>query len=332
VERCTGSSNKERNGGSGYFSKKITFYTPEANTHSVLCNANPYKHPTPISYMQLWKVVALAVLVVSLGSLIYIFQDAEPGEPIPVEDKPQRSVMLDADYFPILCDILIIVIILSGIKGVRKRAKPQIPDESSNWLVLMVMRIGMLAGIGVFYFIFLRRRAENKDFLNVFQRFRELVNPQSQIGEFVLSEPTAFDQFILVMLSLLMIVLIIMFIVLMIRSPSPPSEEPLLVSFPEYIIRKGEYTFDGDPRDVVINAYGATLHDLYKKGVKIPEHFTPWEFQQQIGNPHLHRLTQLFEKARYSTHPISGSDSEEALKKYMLMKEEEITPPELPEE
>lgn len=277
--------------------------------------------------MQLWKIAACAILVICVGHLIYTFQAAEPSEAALHEDTPQRHVIMNADYFPILCDVLLIVIILSGLKGVKRRKKPEFPDENYNWLALLALRVGMLGVIAVFYFFFLRRRAENKEFLNVFARFRELANPEGPMGEFVLSEPTAFDQFIVIMLSLIVIVVIIMFVVLMIRSPQPRDEEPLLVTFPEYIIRRGEFTFDGPPRDVVINAYGATLDTLLKKGIKIPEHFTPWEFQKQVGNQNLRRLTQLFEKARYSTHEITVKDSEEALKKYELIKQEDIPIP-----
>ena len=100
-----------------------------------------------------------------------------------------------------------------------------------------------------------------------------------------------------------------------------------MVPLPTYIVRKKEFTFDGDPRDVVINAYGASLDALHKKGVQIPEHFTPWEFQRQVGSPHLRRLTQLFERARYSTHTITQRDCEEAVEKFTLIQQEEVDIP-----
>ncbi|KYK35436.1 MAG: hypothetical protein AYK19_02270 [Theionarchaea archaeon DG-70-1] len=277
--------------------------------------------------MRLWKLAAFAVLVAALGHLIFVFQEAEPTEYTPYEATPTRHVMIEADYFPILCDILIIVIILSGlIGGVKVRKKPRFPDEDYNWWAVMAMRIAMLGVIAVFYLVFLRRRVENKEFLGVFEGLRNLINPRSTPGGFVLAEPTAFDQFVVIMFSLIIIVLIIMFIMLMIRPRRPP-EEPLLVPFAEYIWRKKEFTFDGDPRDVVINAYGASLDALHKKGVQIPEHFTPWEFQRQVGSPHLRRLTQLFERARYSTHAITQRDSEEAVEKFTLIQKEEVDIP-----
>ena len=270
--------------------------------------------------MRLWKLAACAVLVVALGHLIFIFQAAEPGEVESYEDTPQRHVVLGADYFPILCDILIIVVILSGLRGLQKRSKPKLPDEEYNWLVMLAVRIGALAVIAVLYFIFIRSRPELKGIGRVLRGFQELTSPEGGVV-FYEAEPTATEQFFVIMLSLIIVVLIVMFIVLMLRPSKPPEEPVIFAALPEYIIKRGEFRFDGGPRDVVINAYGATLDTLYKKGVEIPEHFTPWEFQKGFGNVHLRKLTQLFEKARYSTHTITHADAEEALKHYELIKE-----------
>jgi len=279
--------------------------------------------------MRLWKIAAFAILVLSVGHLIYIFYEAEPSEITPYEEKPIRHVMLEADYFPILCDILIIVIIFTGLaRGVRRRKTPKFPEEE-NWLILMFMRIGVLAFLGFMYVLFLRRGLKNRGAFNVFQAFQNLTNPKSGV-ELVPVEPTPFEQYLVVLLSLIIIFVIVTLLITMFK-PSKHSEPPVLVALPEILMRKKEFTFDGNPRDVVINAYGATLLALYKKGIPIPEHFTPWEFQKKVGNSHLQRLTQLFEKARYSTHEVSPKDSEEAVKKYRLLKEEEFDIPSLPE-
>jgi hypothetical protein len=277
--------------------------------------------------MHLWKLAAFAILVAAIGHLIFIFQEAEPAEVTPYEDEPLRHVVWDTDFFPILCDVLIIVIIVSGLKGVRRRKKPKLPDEEYNWLVLMAFRIAALGLVAVIYFFFLRRRAENREFGGIFEALRGLTQPGSQGEGFILAEPTAFEQFFVIMLSLIIIALIIMFLVLMFKSKKPEEEPVVLAAFPEFIIRRGQFTFDGEPRDVVINAYGAALDDLYKRGVKIPEHFTPWEFQRQVKSTHLNKLTRLFERARYSTHVITQQDSQEAVKQFKLIQTEEISIP-----
>ncbi len=282
--------------------------------------------------MRLWKIAAFALLVVCIGHLIFIFYEAEPAKPELYEDKPIRKLMLEADYFPILCDALIIIIIVTGLlRGVRRKSKPRIPEEEVDWWKLMLMRAGALALVGLIYVVVLRKGLTNRGFIKVLEGFQGLGDPAGA-PEFVLAEPTPFEQFIVILLSLIIITVIAILLVTFLR-PSQKEENPLLVAFPEFILgKKREFTFDGDPRDVVINAYGATLETLYKKGFHIPEHSTPWEFQQQVGDPHLSRLTQLFERARYSTHPISPRDSEEAVKKYRLIRETEFDIPVLPDE
>lgn len=282
--------------------------------------------------MRLWKIAAFALLVVCIGHLIFVFHETEPAEGTSYEDQPIRKVMLDADYFPILCDALIIVIIVTGLlKGVKRRSTPRIPEEEVDWWKLMLMRAGALALIGLIYVVVLRKGLVNRGLVKVLRGFQELGTPAGA-PEFVLAEPTFLEQFIVILLSLVIITVIAILLITFFR-PSQEVEEPLLVAFPEFILgKKRDFTFDGDPRDVVINAYGAALESLYKKGFHIPEHFTPWEFQQQVRDPHLSRLTRLFEKARYSTHDISPRDSEEAVRKYRAIKETEFDIPVLPEE
>ncbi len=278
--------------------------------------------------MRLWQLLAFAILVAAVGHLIYIFQEAEPTEITPYVGGPQRHVMIEADYFPILCDALIVVLIVSGfVGGVKLRKTPRIPDEDYNWWAVILMRIGMFALILAFYVFFLRRKVENREFLSIFEGLRRMADPQGTMGGFILSEPTAFDQFIVIMLSLMIIVIIIMIIVLMFRPKQPTGEEPILIPFSEYSWKKREYTFDGDPRDVVINAYGAALDTLNKKGVHVPEHLTPWEFQKEVGSPHLCTLTQLFERARYSAHDITRRDSDEALDEFRSIQQEGLDVP-----
>ncbi len=207
----------------------------------------------------------------------------------------------------------------------------QLPGkEESLWASFAAF--GLIAVIGVsLYIYFVRWRIKNREFLSVSPQSQPLapVLPAVAPGDepvFILSEPTAFDQYVVILLSLVIIVIIMVSIALAF-SPSKSEEEPILVSFPEVMVRKREYRFDGDPRDVVINAYGASLESLRKKGMKVPVDSTPWEFQKQVGSPHLRKLTQLFEKARYSVHNITLQDSQEALRQLKSIEAEKIIPP-----
>lgn len=284
--------------------------------------------------MRWWKVAAFAMLIIAMGHLIFLFQESTSPAYAPYEPEPTRHVMIEADYFPILCDMLVAVLIISAIHGtlkkkIRLRSSPRLPEEEESiWVSVAAVTVLAVSGL-LLYVVFIRWRIEESELLEPFQPqhpeqgIRNVPYPTGERPGFILAEPTAFDQFIVIMLSLIIIIIIVAVIVLMFKAPEP-TEEPFLVPLPEYIIRRKEFTFDGNPRDVVINAYGAALDALHKKGVPIPEHFTPWEFQQQVESPHLYRLTQLFEKARYSAHDITRTDAQDALKMFRLIQQEEV--------
>lgn len=278
--------------------------------------------------MRIWKVVSFIVLVVAVGQLIYIFQGLNPSAYTTSGLKPTRHVMLDADYFPLLCDTLLVVVIIGMVAGgARRRSKPNLPEEEYSWWKLMLIRIGAMVFMVILYYLVIRRRIENKEILKVFTSFQNLRMQQAPGPGMVMAQPTAFEQYLVILLSLVIVVIIALIIVSMLKPRVDEEEPPILVAFPEYMLRKREFQFDGAPRDVVINAYGAALDTLSKKGIPVFEHLTPWELQKQIGSLHLRTLTHLFEKARYSTHEISPEDSEEALNQYQLIQEEEIDVP-----
>ncbi len=80
--------------------------------------------------------------------------------------------------------------------------------------------------------------------------------------------------------------------------------------------------------DVIIRAYDEMCRILAKSGVKGDESMTPREFQQAvieqtgIRPEPVEDLTRLFEKARYSTHPIENSERKEALRALRELKQE----------
>ena len=80
--------------------------------------------------------------------------------------------------------------------------------------------------------------------------------------------------------------------------------------------------------DVIIRAYDEMCRILAKSGVKGEDSMTPREFQQAvieqtgIRPEPVEDLTRLFEKARYSTHPIDDSERMEALRALRELKQE----------
>ncbi|MBU7032403.1 MAG: DUF4129 domain-containing protein [Theionarchaea archaeon] len=277
--------------------------------------------------MRLWSVAAFAVMIIAVGHLIFLFGHTESTPTPAISSGGSRHVVLDSDYFPILCDILLIVIIIGGFKGsLRLRKNPQVPDEDHHWWVLMIARVSGLALMAALYVFLLRNPLKTREFLKIFRGFRDI----QQAGEeasYIITGPTSFDQYLIILLSLVIVVIIAIIIVSMFQSPSR-EDIPVLIPLREFILKKREYTFNGPPRDIVIDTYGAALETLQKKGIHMPEYFTPWEVQRQVNSSHFTTLTRLFEKARYSIHPITQKDSEKALKMLEKFKNEELHIPE----
>jgi hypothetical protein len=86
--------------------------------------------------------------------------------------------------------------------------------------------------------------------------------------------------------------------------------------------RKKSYIFEGSPREVVINAYGASRDHLHDRGFRYNKDKTPAEFTKDVENENLNSLTDLFEEARYSNHDITTKYSKSALSYYRRLKDE----------
>lgn len=77
---------------------------------------------------------------------------------------------------------------------------------------------------------------------------------------------------------------------------------------------------EGDHRKTVINCYKQMCDWLSTKGVKKDSYQTPREFALatkgflKMSPESLYALTQVFEKARYSKHEVSGEDRDKAIK------------------
>jgi hypothetical protein len=272
--------------------------------------------------MRLWKILAYAVMIIALGHLIFLFEYAGPTL-TPISSQNSRHVILDYDFFPILCDLLIVVILIGGFKGsLRLRKNPHLPDEEYSWWTLMIARISGLALIAVLYVFMLRSPLKTREFLKIFEAFGEIRSGGEEASQ-IMTRPTSFEHFLVILLSVVIVVIIAILIVSMI-TPSSRGDVPVAVPLGEFIHRKRKYTFDGSPRERVIDAYGAALESLQAKKIHIPEHYTPWEMQQKIANPYFTTLTRLFEKARYSIHTITKKDSQKALHTLELFKKEDI--------
>jgi len=77
---------------------------------------------------------------------------------------------------------------------------------------------------------------------------------------------------------------------------------------------------DIDPRKTVIDCYNQMCKLLKRIGIKKAEYQTPREFAKiaekhmKIPPAYIYDLTQIFEKAKYSTHEINNDDKEVAIK------------------
>ncbi|GEM_PF-3040202 len=80
--------------------------------------------------------------------------------------------------------------------------------------------------------------------------------------------------------------------------------------------------------EVILQAYEQMCRILAKSGVKGEDSLTPREFRNAViketgirGEP-IERLTELFEEARYSTHPIDDSKRRDAIRALRELKQE----------
>lgn len=85
---------------------------------------------------------------------------------------------------------------------------------------------------------------------------------------------------------------------------------------------------EGDPRRAVIVAYSRMERALTAAGVPRAAHETPFEYVGRalcaldVGEPSVRRLTELFERARFSTHAIDETMRSEAIGALVQVREE----------
>ncbi len=85
---------------------------------------------------------------------------------------------------------------------------------------------------------------------------------------------------------------------------------------------------EGDPRRAVIAAYANMEHVLALHGLPRRRHETPFEYlarilrQLEISESSVHRLTELFEYAKFSTHEIDADMKEQAIDAFEALRGE----------
>jgi len=107
--------------------------------------------------------------------------------------------------------------------------------------------------------------------------------------------------------------------------PGPPAEGISAVEDAIHILESQEAT---DPRTRIINCYQRMIQAAQHLGAPVTSDQTARELETAIRNmlmlrgPAINELTELFEEARYSLHPITERDGEKAHQRLLSIAEE----------
>ncbi len=114
------------------------------------------------------------------------------------------------------------------------------------------------------------------------------------------------------------VIVIILVVIIMLFKKQKVEEGPTLEEIASQTIDR--LKTEKDFRKTVIDCYKQMCDWMGNNGVKKDSYQTPREFAMvsknhlKISEENLYTLTQIFEKARYSTHEISNDEKEEAIK------------------
>jgi hypothetical protein len=138
----------------------------------------------------------------------------------------------------------------------------------------------------------------------------EIVSP-------VFTEVETQNKYILLAIAVVVIVIILVVIIMLFKKRKI-EEGPTLEEIASQTISKLKTEYDH--RTTVINCYKQMCELMSHRGIKKDSYQTPREFAMvskgflKISPESLYILTQIFEKARYSKHDISGEDRDKAIK------------------
>jgi hypothetical protein len=256
-----------------------------------------------------------------IGTLATIF-DVEKGDAHLPEQTSTTTYQVHAANIltPLILTLwaLVVLVALSGRTTLHKQRLV----EDLSWKKTLVLLIGLcLCLVVVFFFSYFKEKLNFENILNLGRPF-QINSPLS--GPIVLRPPTTAERALIYLGAGVLVVLIILLIVALITfTRKKRYAGRSILEKVELEKRKRQYSFEGSYRDVVIDAYGASCDHLEEKGFDYQEGKTPAEFKDVVKDPDLERLTYLFEKARYSHHHISRTDSERALSHYRRLKDED---------
>ena len=256
-----------------------------------------------------------------IGTLATLFDGGEPAAHTPEQSGTITYQVHAANIvMPLILTLwaLVVLVALSGRTSLHKQRLV----EDLSWKKTFVLLIGLcLCLFMLFFFSYFK---EKLNFENVFNLGRPFQINSPFSGPIVLRTPTTAEKALIYLGAGVLVVLIALLIVAFIvfTRKKRYTGKSILEKI-ELEKRKRQYSFEGSYRDVVIDAYGASCDHLEEKGFDCEEGKTPAEFKEVVNDPHLERLTYLFEKARYSHHNVSKTDSERALSHYRRLKDEE---------
>lgn len=196
------------------------------------------------------------------------------------------------------------------------RKKPLVEEISWEDIIKASLLMGAFAFI--FFFFLTRRKFEFKYVFKI--RNPGNLNFPSD-GFFAVRPPTTTETALILLGSLVLILVIALLVVFFARilQKNPLKTGSFLSRLEDE--QKRSFSLEGSPRDVVINAYGASCQHLETRGFPNKKYKTPAEFREDVHNPHLDQLTDLFEEARYSDHDMTNQDSETAVSSYRRLRD-----------
>lgn len=267
--------------------------------------------------MRISPLILCIIVAFCIGTLTTILEiDETPPADSPSEKGVSTQVHYFNPFFPLIITFWVLVVII-GFSRVKIRKSPLLPSNS-NWKGVL----GLIIGFSLILIVIWRLVDKKKEIEPL--AGREMLFRLSSLKEpLVVRAPTTLEK-VLIFVGTATILMVIIIFILAFISMSKKKISPHKSIFERMgeERRKKPYAFQGSPREVVINAYGASRDHLNEKGFRYKKDKTPAEFKNDVENENLNSLTELFEEARYSNHDITNTYSKSALSYYRRLKDE----------
>ncbi|MGD2248902.1 MAG: DUF4129 domain-containing protein [Candidatus Methanofastidiosia archaeon] len=268
--------------------------------------------------MRISSLILCIIVAFCIGTLATIIGMGTAPPVGPAEKDIPAHIQYFNPYFPLIITVWVLIIIV-GFSKTRIRNSPLLPSDN-DWRGILGLALGLIFILLVIWKLI--NKAKDLQFTLNREMILSLFNPFKK--PLVVRTPTTIEK-VFIFVGAFIIILVIVMIILAFISMSRKK----ISSHKSYFDRMGEdrrrkkpYIFEGSPREVVINAYGASRDHLHGRGYRYKKDKTPAEFTKDVENENLNSLTDLFEEARYSNHDITTKYSKSALSYYRRLKDE----------